>query len=52
MSKICYEKSISINCSQSDDNEENCKQRFLAAYPCLCDIKANPRLKPKQLFWG
>lgn len=37
---------------QSADNEESCKQWFLTAAPCLCNIKAKSKLKPKQLFCG
>lgn len=37
---------------QPTDNEESCKLWFLNAEPCLCNIEAKPRLKPKQLFWS
>lgn len=50
MSKIISEKSVTLNSSQFDDNEENCKQWFLSTCPCSC--KTNLRLKPKQLFSG
>lgn len=50
--KIFNEKSHTINSMQSIDNEESCKQWFLSAEPCLCNIETKPRLKPKQLFWG
>lgn len=37
---------------QSDDDDElSCKQWFLTAVPCLCNIETK-RLKPKQLFCG
>lgn len=52
MCKIFKEKSYNTKSTQSIDTEELCKQWFLTAGPCLCNIEAKPRLKPKQLFWG
>lgn len=52
MFKIFHEKLDSLNCMQSTDNEESCKQWFLTADPCLCNIETKSRLKPKQLFWS
>lgn len=50
--KILNEKSCTLNCMQSADNEESCKQWFLTANPCLCNIETKSRLRPKQLFLG
>jgi len=50
--KIFTEKSYITNHTLSTDNEESCKQWFLDAVPCLCNIETNTRLKPKQLFYG
>lgn len=52
MLKILYDKSYTTNSIQIADNEETCKQWFLTAHSCLCNIETKPRLKPKQLFWG
>lgn len=52
MSKIFNEKSFTMNFLQSADNEQSCKEWFLTANSCLCDIKTKTRLKPKQLFLG
>lgn len=52
MNKILNDKSYIKNGMQFADNEESCKQWFLAAEPCLCHIESRPRLKPKQLIWG
>lgn len=52
MCKMFTEKSYITNGTLSTDNEESCKQWFLAAVPCLCNIETNARLKPKQLFCG
>lgn len=49
---MLYDKSYTINGIQTADNEDICKQWFLNAYTCLCNIEAKPRLKPKQLFSG
>lgn len=52
MYKIFNEKSFISKSIQSIDTEELCKQWFITADPCSCNIEAKPRLKPKQLFWG
>jgi len=52
VSKILNEKYFTTNDVQTIENEESCKQLFLSADNCSCNIKVQPRLKPKQLFWG
>lgn len=52
MLKIFCDKSYTTNCSHTVDNEETCKQWFLSAHSCQCNIETKQRLKPKKLFWG